>query len=135
MPAKKKTTKKTAKKTAKKASASKPKKKEMNQAHGKVEKFEPTTLDQIWGDTGMTRYGHQNEEKYKQSLKEMTKSDIQAHAHFIGLVPVDNREQLEKRLVSEFRKYISGFVKPSATGNQTHPEISEEGLRILREGR
>ena len=76
----------------------------LSQAHGKEEKTQPTTLDQIWGDTGMTRYGHQNEEKYKQSLKEMTKSDIQAHAHFIGLVPVDNREQLEKRLVSEFRK-------------------------------
>ena len=125
------------KKSTKKITAKKNKLNNLNQTHGKSEDLEvqPMTLDQIWGDTGMTRYGHQDEEKYKQSLKEMTKSDIQAHAHFIGLVPVDNREQLEKRLVSEFRKYISGFVKPSATGNQTHPKISEEGLRILREGR
>ncbi len=130
MPAKKKSA-KTAKKTA---PAGKPKKEEMQQTHAKEEKFQPTTLDQVWGDTGMTKYGHLDQPKYEQEIKEMTKADIQAHAHFIGLIPVDNREQLEKRLVMEFKKYSSSFVKPSTT-QESHPEISEEGLRILREGR
>ena len=64
----------------------------------------------------------------------MTKSDIQSHAHFVGIIPIDNREQLEKRLVMEFQKYACSFSKPSTT-QKSHPEISDEGLRILREGR
>ena len=129
MPAKKKSG-----KTPKKTSAAKAKKQEMQQTHAKEEKFQPTTLDQIWGDTGLTKYGHLDQAKYEQELKAMTKSDIQAHAHFIGIIPIDNREQLEKRLVMEFQKYCSSFAKPSTT-QKSHPEISEEGLRILREGR
>ena len=123
------------KKPAKKPSAAKPKKEEMQQTHAKDEKFEPTTLDQIWGDTGMTKYGHLDQEKYEKSLKEMTKSDMQSEAHRIGIIPIDNRDQLEKRLIVEFQKYCSAFVKPSTAKGQTNPNISEEGLRILREGR
>ena len=39
-------------KTSKKTSV-----KKMSQTHGKVEKFEATTLDQIWGDDGTSMYG------------------------------------------------------------------------------
>lgn len=130
MPAKKKSA-----KSAKKTSEPKSKKEEMQQTHAKEEKFQPTTLDQIWGDTGQTRYGHLDIEKYEKSLNEMTKADIQAEAHRIGIVPIDNREQLHRRLLTEFKKYSTGFTKPSTSGNQTKPDISEEGLRILREGR
>ena len=129
MPAKKKSG-----KTPKKAPTAKAKKQEMQQTHAKEEKFQPTTLDQIWGDTGLTKYGHLDQAKYEQELKAMTKSDIQSHAHFVGIIPIDNREQLEKRLVMEFQKYACSFAKPSTT-QKSHPEISEEGLRILREGR
>ena len=115
MPAKKKSA-----KSAKKTSEPKSKKEEMQQTHAKEEKFQPTTLDQIWGE---------------KSLNEMTKADIQAEAHRIGIVPIDNREQLHRRLLTEFKKYSTGFTKPSTSENQTKPDISEEGLRILREGR
>ena len=64
MPAKKKSA-----KSAKKTSETKSKKEEMQQTHAKEEKFQPTTLDQIWGDTGQTRYGHLDIEKYEKSLK------------------------------------------------------------------
>jgi hypothetical protein len=37
---------------------------ELNQAHGKVEGPEPTTLDQIWGDTG---YEHPKGARLKSS--------------------------------------------------------------------
>ncbi len=130
MPAKKKSA-----KSAKKSSAAKPKKEEMQQTHAKEEKFQPTTLDQIWGDTGLTKYGHLDVEKYEKSLNEMTKADIQAEAHRIGIIPIDNREMLHKRLITEFNKYCTAFVKPSTSKNQTKPDISEEGLKILREGR
>ena len=39
--------------------------KNMSQAHGKVEKFEPTTLDQIWGDDGTSMYGTMQQSEYE----------------------------------------------------------------------
>ena len=35
----------------------------MQQTHGKVETFQPTTLDQIWGDDGTGKYGMSNVDK------------------------------------------------------------------------
>ena len=59
---KKKTTKKTRKSPQKGTIASKKKAlDEIEQIHGKEDKFEPTSLDQIWGDTGMYKYGTFNE--------------------------------------------------------------------------
>ena len=83
------------------------KKRNMKQIHGKEDSgSKPTTLDQIWGDTGLTKYGHLDVEKYEKSLNEMTKADIQAEAHRIGIIPIDNREMLHKRLITEFNKII-----------------------------
>ena len=107
--------------------------KDISQTHAK-EEFQPTTLDQIWGDTGSSAYGTMDEKVYVDKLDNMNLSDLQAHASTVGIIPIDNREQLEKRLVMEFQKYCSSFAKPSTT-QKSHPEISEEGLRILREGR
>ena len=75
---------------------------EMSQTHGKEEKPLSTTLEQIWGDTGITKYGTFDENEYAEELKNMTKSDIQAHANKLGLVPIDNRTELVKRLMKEF---------------------------------
>ena len=86
--------------SAKKTSAKKTTKvKDMSQTHGKVEKPLYSTLEQIWGDTGLSRYGTFDENEYAQELKNMTKSDIQAHANKLGLVPIDNRTELVKRLL------------------------------------
>jgi len=46
-----------------------------------------------------------------QRLAEMNKSDLQNHAAKLGLVPVDSREILVKRLSAEFKKYISQYEK------------------------
>ena len=43
-------------KISKKATAKKKSVKNLSQTHGKEEKFEPTTLDQIWGDDGIKDY-------------------------------------------------------------------------------
>ena len=53
-------------KTNKKASL-----KNMAQAHGKVEEFEPTTLDQVLGDNGMNTYGTMDEVKYQTRLDDI----------------------------------------------------------------
>ena len=120
-------------KTTKKQ-AKRPKKvKELTQAHGKEEKFVPTTLDQVWGDDGSGKYDTSDETVYTGQLKNMTRIDIQTHATKIGLIPVENRDTLEKRLLREFRRHWVSYRRP--TEQDTSVEISNEARRILEEGR
>jgi hypothetical protein len=113
-----------------------PKKKieQLSQTHGKQEQFQPTTLEQIWGDTGLTRYKTMDETEYSTFLKDLNKSDLQAHAMSIGIIPIDNREMLTKRLVREFKSYVSGYRKP-LDQRVTPSTISKEALSILSEGK
>lgn len=103
----------------------------LSQVHGKVEK--PITLDQVWGDTGRNKYGTLDPKEYDQKLNEYNKSDLQAHAVKVGLVPIDNRETLIKRLKQEFARHISQF--------KTRPDVnnlkgnSKKVKDILSEGR
>lgn len=106
----------------------------LSQAHGKEDKFEPTTLDQIWGDTGMSKYKTLNEEEYQQQLKEYSRADLQAHAVKIGLIPIDDPEQLRKRLLTEFRKYASVYKAPIHAKKDKKP-LSKEAMKILNEGK
>ena len=108
--------------------------KELTQIDGKNETFKPTTLDQIWGDNGLTKYGTMDEDEYANQLKEMTKSDIQAHATKVGLVPVDDRERLVKRLMHEFKLYVSAYRHPSTTP-PVQPNITPDVAKILSGGR
>jgi len=133
MKKKKETSKKSAK-TPKKAKAVKKKAKEMTQTHAKEEKFQPSTLDQVWGDTGNTKYGTMDETEYTNKLKEMNKSDLQAHASRTGLIPIDDRGILTKKLLAEFKRYVSGFQKPNTVVNPP-PSISKDAARILAEGK
>lgn len=120
---------------------SRPKKiKELNQVHGKQEekqeeKFQPTTLDQILGDSGASKYKTMEESVYKDNLAGMNKSDLQSHASKIGIIPIDDRIRLTDRLLKEFRKYVSEYRKPSnlATGKNATP--TREALDILSQGR
>ena len=116
---------------------SKPKKiDEMSQTHGKVDNFEPNSLDQVWGDTGETRYGHLSEEKYEEELNNMTKSELFAHASKHGIIPIDNRDQLEKRLLREFTRYVLEFKKPHHEEDPIRMDnISLEARKILEEGK
>ena len=123
--------KKASKTTAKKASTKKVT--ELNQAHGKVEGPEPTTLDQIWGDTGLSKYRTLDASEYEIYLKQLNKSDLQRHAAEMGIVPVDSREMLSNRLLKEFNRYVASFKMPSS--NQSNQPISDEVRRILSEGR
>lgn len=98
----------------------------------KQDKFEPTTLDQIWGDSGISKYNTMELNKYEQSLSEMSKTDLREHAVKVGLFPVDNREILVKRLVAEFRKHVASFTKPIK--KQKELKISKKAMDILKEG-
>ena len=104
----------------------------LSQTHGKVEKA--VTLDQVWGDTGKAKYGTLDLEKYNTYLDDLNKSDLQAHAVKIGLVPIDDRKTLVARLKKEFQKHVAQFkVKETTTSNK--PIISKTVKDILSEGR
>ena len=124
----------TKRKTAKKTTAKRKNVKKLSQTHGKVEKFEPTTLDQIWGDDGTSTYGTLNENAYTVQLDDMNMSDLQAHASTVGIIPIDNRQTLRERLLREFRKHVSAYKKPI---HETEPitHVDPEVMKILSEGR
>ena len=132
---KKKTTKKTRKSPQKGTIASKKKAlDEIEQIHGKEDKFEPTSLDQIWGDTGMDKYGTFNEGEYKSYLDNLNKTDLQQHAVKLGLVPVRERDRLTVNLVTAFRQHTSHYQKP-VENKQSDTVIDPEIAKILSEGR
>jgi|TARA_R110000823_G_scaffold94553_1_gene206660 hypothetical protein len=118
-------------KTSKKSSKSI---KNLSQAHGKEEKFEPTTLEQIWGDDGSTAYGTLNENAYTKQVDDMNMSDLQAHASTVGIIPIDNRSTLRERLLREFRKHVSSYKKPVQESSSA-AHIDPKVMKILSEGR
>jgi len=104
----------------------------LNQTHGKVENRK-VTLDQIWGDDGRSKYGTLDPVEYDSYLKGLIKSDLQAHAIKIGLIPVDDRQTLVKRLKQEFLKYSAQYqVRPDSKNVKP---VSKTSRDILSEGR
>ena len=118
----------------KKAAKKKKTAKELSQAHGKVVEFQPTTLDQIWGDTGTSKYNTVDVDEYRAHLNDLARSDLQAHAVTVGLIPVDNAETLKKRLVVEFNKHVSQYRVP-AQAKKRGKALSKKMLKILEEGK
>jgi len=106
----------------------------MMQTHGHIETFQPTTLAQILGNTGMHKYGTMDENEYVASINGMNKADLQAHASTVGIVPVDDRDRLVKRLMHEFRLHVASFKQPSVKRPAPKP-MSPEIAKILAAGR
>ena len=121
-------------KISKKATAKKKSVKNLSQTHGKEEKFEPPTLDQIWGDDGSSTYATLTESTYTDKVDEMNLSDLQAHASTVGIIPIDNRHTLRERLLREFRKHVSSYKKP-VHQNESPRNIDPEAMKILAEGK
>ena len=136
MAAKKKTSsakRKTVKKTPKKKAKAK---KKMVQTHAMEEKkpFQKTTMDQVWGDTGNSKYGTLEESVYLNKIRNMNRSDLHSHAVTVGILPIDNRDILTTRLTREFKKHILSFQKPHEE-KRKHPTLSEKSRSILAEGK
>jgi hypothetical protein len=71
----------------------------------------PTTLSQVWGDDGSSKYKTLDEDEYQKKLKGMSKSDLQAEANRVGLIPIDNVGQLKSRLVKTFKAHVISFTE------------------------
>ena len=108
--------------------------KSLSQTHGKEEAgTRPTTLDQVWGDTGLSKYGTMDESTYAEEISSMSKSDLQAHASTVGIIPIDNSEMLSQRLMREFRKYVASYNTP--VEKKKGVALSKAAKAILSEGR
>ena len=120
-------------KTSSKASTKKGLKK-LSQTPGKEEEFQPTSLDQVWGEDGTSTYGTMNEMEYERQIDNMNMSDMQTHASRVGIIPIDNRSTLRDRLLREFRKHVANYRKP--IHHDPPPQnVDAKTLKILSEGR
>ena len=112
---------------------------ELNQTDGMAlpepnEKYEPSTLDQVFGDDGVSRYKTLDEQVYGDVLNNMSKSDLKNEAVRVGLLPIDNVQQLRGRLLREFKVHVSSYRRPTLN-NQASTEVSDEVRKILEEGK
>lgn len=105
----------------------------LSQTHGKLENPEYKTLDQIWGEDGSSKYKTLDEKEYQNFLNDLNKSDLQSHASKLGLIPIDDRDSLTKRLIAEFKKYVSLYKIPKTTLGKV--SLNKEIKNILSEGR
>mgnify|MGYP000886499550 CR=1 FL=1 len=122
------------KKSAKKPAKNTKKMQDMTQAHGKVEEYEPSTLEQIWGSDGMDTYNTLDKEEYENQLNGMAKVDMQAHATKVGLIPIDNMDILKQRLIKQFKSHVATYRRPKQT-KSSDPRLSKEVKNILGEGK
>ena len=100
---------------------------------GKVETRQPTTLDQIWGDEGLSRYNTTDESEYSARLEDMMYVDLQNHAREVCLRPDVEHRVLKERLINEFRKHIAAYRGSKAPiGNVQN--VNSKIAKILREG-
>lgn len=110
-------------------------KKKIKQIHGELEQNTPTTLDQIWGYSGLSKYGTMDETEYVNQIRAYNKTDLQAHAVKHGVLPNADRQRLENTLIKEFRKYVGTFKKPVPPKDKNAKLPSQQVLDILSEGR
>lgn len=97
---------------------------------------QPSTLDQVWGDDGTSLYKTMDINVYEQVLGNMSKSDLKNEAVRVGLLPIDNMQQLTARLIREFKVHVSSYKRPSSAGKPQNPLAVPDKIRkILEEGR
>ena len=107
----------------------------MSQTHGMVETEvkNPTTLAQVWGDTGIEKYKTLDKEQYSEWLHSLNKSDLQSHANKLGLIPIDSPKLLRERLEREFNKHVASYQAPGPS--QKQDKVEDKVKKILSEGR
>lgn len=92
-----------------------PKKKLSNfkQTDGKLDTFQYTNVEQIWGQDKPSQYNTTDEDEYLKELEKLDSADLRTHATKVGIIPCPERKRLVQRLTSQFRRQRSKFlVKP-----------------------
>jgi hypothetical protein len=126
------------KKSTKAATKKKVQLKEMNQTDGMGQeegvRHKATTLNQVWGDDGVSEYRTMDLEVYEKLIHNMSKSDLKHEAIRVGLLPIDNVNQLVIRLVRQFNQHVASYRAPQDQRKEKIT-LSEESMKILGEGK
>lgn len=120
----------------KKTSKAKKTVKDLNQTDGMVREAntEPTTMEQVWGDEGSYQYKTLDVKTYASVLSDMSKMDLKHEAVRVGLLPIDNVQQLRSRLIREFEAHVISYNRPK-TNSRLNPPANEVARKILSEGK
>lgn len=101
--------------------------------NGKIDGFQPTTLDQLMGETEQSVYPVSTEPEYVEYLSTLSKSELLEHSVKLCVPPTDERERTVKRLLAAFRVHMQKYTR-IPTLSKPRP-LSAEALKILAEGR
>lgn len=116
----------------------------LTQANGKVETprdiSQMSTLDECWGNVNpLSVYGTINETDYAARLRNMNRTELEAHAREKGVMftnALDGDapyERLRSLLLKEFRAYAASLNRP--VHKASNVVVSEQVKKILGEGR
>ena len=75
---------------------------ELSQSHGMEQKFIPSTLEQVWGDEGLSKYGTMDEEVYSDKIISslaINKSKI-GIGIFIVEISDKNKVEIQKLIIN-----------------------------------
>lgn len=113
--------------------------KDLNQTNGRDEaktpKFEPTTLEQLFGEKdGSERYSTMDTEEYERYLnEELNPAEIRRHAVEVAHIrPSTNLERTKKQLIIEHRKHVTAFTQEMPKAKKD-PKPDKELLKIMAE--
>lgn len=108
--------------------------KNSKQVNGKINdlnKKEPRTLDELFGQT-FDKYEAKSLEDYENWLNSVNSADIREHAVKIGFMPHPDVNRLKKKLVAEYQKYAAAFQeRPVINNNLRQPDKAV--LKIMSE--
>lgn len=110
---------------------------EIKQIDGKVvedQTVKPTTMDQVWGNTGISKYKTLDANEYKKMIDDLARADLYNHAVSVGLVPNDDIPRLKRNLMAEFGRHVNDY-KPRPVANKNSAKVSPEVQKILDEGK
>jgi len=71
-------------------------------------------------------------EEYKAQIDQMSRTDINAHAADLGVIPVEDRGSLEKRLTDEFISHVNSFRKPLQK-REEDPSLEQKVKNLLKD--
>lgn len=101
---------------------------------GKKDRPIPQTLDQVWGDTGISKYNTLDIETYASKINGFTRTDLQNECLRVGIGYNDNIPLIRKRLIAEFKSHVNLYkVVPDQLASDV--KITPEIQKILDEGR
>ena len=109
--------------------------KNTNVSTGRVDKRNPSTIDQLFGFDDGNKFGTLDYNEYEAKLDNMTLSDLQQEAEKINCPPIDDKERLKRSLKNEFRIYASNYNIPKSPPPTDPSKVSKVVKDFMSEGK